>query len=135
MSTIRAFDDIGKKKYTLYRGEDCMKKSCTSLREHATNVVNFEKKKMTPLTKEEQKSHQDAKVCCICGKIILKRFANDKNYQNVRDLCHFKGKYRGAAHNICTLKFYAPYEIPVVFHNDSSYDYHFIIKELPMELN
>ena len=45
-----------------------MKKFCTSLREHAKNIIDFEKKKMLPLTKEELKSHQDAKVCYICGK-------------------------------------------------------------------
>ena len=44
MSTIWAFDNI-ENKYSLYLGEDCMKKFCTSLREHATNVINFEKKK------------------------------------------------------------------------------------------
>ena len=35
---------------------------------------------MLPLTKEELKLYQDAKACHICGKGILKRFANDKNY-------------------------------------------------------
>ena len=65
ISAMRAFDNI-KNKHTLYRGEDCMKKFCTSLREHATNVINFEKKKILPLTKEELKSYQDAKVCYLC---------------------------------------------------------------------
>ena len=51
MSTIWAFDNI-ENKHTLHRGEDCMKKFCTSLREHATNVINFEKKKILPLTKK-----------------------------------------------------------------------------------
>ena len=64
MSTIWAFDNI-EHMHTLYRGEDCMKKFYTFLREHATNVINFEKKKMLLLTKEELKSHQDAKVCYI----------------------------------------------------------------------
>ena len=45
-----------------------MKNFCTSLREHARNVIDFEKKKMLPLTKEELKSYQDAKVCYICEK-------------------------------------------------------------------
>ena len=36
MSTIWAFDHI-ENKHTLYRGEDCMKKFCTSLREHIKN--------------------------------------------------------------------------------------------------
>ena len=31
---------------------------------------------------------------------------------------------------ICNLKFNVTNEIPVVFHNGSNYDYHFIIKEL-----
>ena len=44
-----------------------MKKVCESLKEHAKNIIDFEKKKMLPLTKEELKSYQDAKVCCICG--------------------------------------------------------------------
>ena len=37
-----------------------MKKFCTALTEHATNAINFVKKKMLPLTKEELKSHHDA---------------------------------------------------------------------------
>ena len=32
------------------------------------------KKKLLPLTKEELKSYQDAKVCYICGKTLLKSF-------------------------------------------------------------
>ena len=85
---------------------------------------------MLPLTKDELKSYQDAKACHIFGKKFLKKFANDKNYKKVRDHCHFTGKYRGAAHSICNLKFNVPNETPVVFHNGSNYDYHFIIKEL-----
>ena len=66
-------------------------------------------------------------------KKILKKFAKDKNYQKFRGHCHYTGKYRGAAHSICNLKFNLPNEIPVVFHNVSNYDYHFIIKELGNE--
>ena len=51
----------------------------------------------------------------------------------MRDNCHYTGKYRGAAHNICNLRYKVPKEIPVVFHNGSTYDYHFIIKELVKE--
>ena len=132
MTTIWGFDHI-EDKHTLYRGKDCMKKFCTSLKEHAKNIIDSEKKKMLPRTKEELKSHQDAKVCYICGKRILKKFAKYKNYQKVGDHCHYTGKYRGAAQSICNLKFNVPNEIPVVFHNGSNYDYHFIIKELANE--
>ena len=56
-----------------------------------------------------------------------------KHKLSVRDHCHFTSKYRGAAHGNCNLKLNVPNQIPVVFHNRSNYDYHFIIKELPNE--
>ena len=43
-----------------------MNKFCTSLREHGKNIIDFQKKKMIPLTKEDVKSHQDGKLCYIC---------------------------------------------------------------------
>ena len=84
---------------------------------------------MLTLTKEELKSHQEPKACYICGKRILNKLSQSINYQKSEDQVN-KGKYRGAAHNICNLKFNVPNEIPVVFHNASNYDYHLIIREL-----
>ena len=49
MSTMWAFENI-ENKHILYRGEDCMKNFYESLREHATNIIDFEKKKMLHLT-------------------------------------------------------------------------------------
>ena len=43
-------------------------------------------------------------------------------------------KFRGAAHSICNLKYKTPKEVPVVFHNGSTYYYHFIIKQVAKEL-
>ena len=31
-------------------------------------MIDFDKKKLLPLTKEELKSHQDAKIWYVCGK-------------------------------------------------------------------
>ena len=116
MSTIWAFNNI-ENNHTLCGREDCMKKFCSSLSEHATNILNFEKKKILLLIKEEVKLHQDARKSCICGEIILQTLAKSKNYRKVRSHCHYTGKYRGAAHSICNSKFHVPNEIPVVFHN------------------
>ena len=66
-------------------------------------------------------------------KKIPKGLLMIQNYRKVRDHCHYTGRYKGAAHSICNLKFHAPNEVPVVFHNDSNYDYQFIIKELANE--
>ena len=51
----------------------------------------------------------------------------DKNYHKVRKHCYFAGKYRGAAHRTCNLKFNVRNEVPVLFHNELDYDYHFIM--------
>ena len=42
----------------------------------------------------------------------------------------YTGEYRGAAHSICNLNYSVPKKIAIVFHNESNYDYHFIIREL-----
>ena len=88
---------------------------------------------MLPLIKEELESHQDAKICYICGQRVLKKLSKCINYQKVRDHCHYTGKYGGSAHSICNLKLNVPDETPVFFHNGSNYDYHFIIKEFANE--
>ena len=107
-----------------------MKKFCKDLKEHATRILNYEKKKIIPLTKEEKIIYNDQQICYICKKEFDK---SDKKHHKVRDYCHSTGKYRGAAHNICNLRYKVPKEISVVFHNGFTYDYHFIIKELVKE--
>ena len=107
-----------KNKLNYYRGKDCMKK------------FSKEKKKMIPLITEEKIYHNKQKICYICKKEFNN---NEKKNYKVRDHCHYMGKYRGAAHNICNLRYKVPKEIPIVFHNGSIYDYHFIIKELVKE--
>ena len=61
------------------------------------------------------------------------KYATEKEYHKVKDYFHFTGKYRGVAHVICNLKYSIPKKCPVVVHNGSNYDYHFIIKELVKE--
>ena len=53
-----------------------------------------------------------------------------KKYFKVKDHCHYTGGSLGAAHDVCNLRYKMPKEIPLLFHNISTYDYHFIIKEL-----
>ena len=86
-----------------------------------------------PLTKKDEKKHNKQEVCQICKKGFSTDDSN-KKYHKVRDPCHYTEKYRGAAHDICNLRYKITKEIPVVFHNGSKYDYHFIIKELAEEL-
>ena len=126
--------DKAKNKFDYYNSENCMKKFCKDLREHATKIINYEKKDMIPLTKKEEEHHNKQKNCYICKK----EFDTDnshKKHLKVKYHCHYTGKYRAAAHNICNLRYRIPKEIPEVFHNGSTYDYHFIIKELVKEFD
>ena len=77
------------------------------------------------MNNRRKKDYDNQKVCYICKK----EFDNNDNDKKVRDHCHYTGKYRGVAHNICNLRYKIPKEIPVVFHNGSTCDYLFIIKE------
>ena len=61
---------------------------CLDLREHATKIINYEKKEMIPLTKKEKRSHHIQIRCYICKK----KFStddNNKKYHKVRDHCHY----------------------------------------------
>ena len=110
--------DKSKNKLNHYRGKDCMKKVCKDLREHATKIINYEKKKMTSLTTKEKIHYNEQEICYKCKKEFDK---NDKKNYKVRDHCHYTCKYRGAAHNICNLRYKILKQIPVVFHNESTY--------------
>ena len=40
-----------------------MENFCESLREHAMKIINFKKKKVKLLTKKQQESYENAKIC------------------------------------------------------------------------
>ena len=106
------------KKCSFYRGKECIETFCKDLKELGTEMINFEEKEMIPLTNKEMKSYEKQNVCYICEK---------------SDHCHYTGIFREAAHNICNLQYKVTKNIPIVFHNGSEYDYHFLIKQLAKE--
>ena len=52
VSTILSFKRR-ENKHDVYRGKDCMKKLCKSLREHPVKTIDFKKKAMKLLTNEQ----------------------------------------------------------------------------------
>ena len=60
--------DKSKNKLDYYRGKNCMKKFCKDLRTHATKIINYEKKKVIPLSTKEEIYHSKQKICYICRK-------------------------------------------------------------------
>ena len=77
---------------------------------------------------DDQIDYYNATHCHICEEELEE--TDDENYKKVRDHCHLTGKFRGAAHSICNLKYRLPKFYPVIFHNLSGYDSHLFIKNL-----
>ena len=93
---------------------------------------------MIPLSVEEYELCPKQKICHIYKREFVTDIDNNTEimfmkYCRVRDHCYYTVKYRGAAHNIYNLRYKTPKKITIVFHNGSTNNYHFIIKELAEE--
>ena len=73
MPSLSSFRSI-ENRHDVYRGKDSMKKFCESLRERAMKIINFKKIKMTLLTKQQQESYQNAKICYICKEKLESKY-------------------------------------------------------------
>ncbi|XP_011858698.1 PREDICTED: uncharacterized protein LOC105556224 [Vollenhovia emeryi] len=123
---VRCSYDDSLSTYQSRRDKDCitwfveqLKVLSQHVKEKLSNNVPMEN-----LSKEQWMAYRSATHCHICQKPFA--LGDDK----VRDHCHLTGRYRGPAHSNCNLNYKNLYCIPVVFHNLSGYDSHFIIKEI-----
>lgn len=114
-----------------YTGPDCIEwfvKQLESLSYRLNNIFN-NPLPMTPMTQNEINSFYQSTHCHICSKIF------SSTDIKIKDHSHLTGKYRGPSHNSCNINFKDEKFIPVIFHNLSGYDSHFIIKELSTKVN
>ena len=96
MYTRCSFDEE-KNKLDYYRGKHCIDELHKKLKEHAIEIINYEKKEMILLTKEENKSYKEQEACRICEEKFCMD-EDDENYKNrkkVKDHCYYTGKFRG----------------------------------------
>ena len=112
--------DATKNKLDCCKGEDCMERFCKDLREHAIKIIDYEKKEIIPLADKQNKSCEKQKVCYIFKKEFNTDDDDDdddddngddgdnKKYHKVRDHCHYSGKFREAADNVCNLRYKTP---------------------------
>ena len=116
---IVCFDEKYNPKPVLFRaksGEDIGAIFVEMLEDIKRIYKKFEFSKKMIFTFKDKGDFEKAEICWICqGKF-------DEKQKKVRDHCHFTGKFRGAAHNICNLQFKKPKFTPVIFHNLSGYD-------------
>ena len=91
---------------------------------HCKKVVNKHFEKNVIMSEEKEQSFQQSNSCWICKKRI------DQNNENIRDHCHITGKFRDAAHKICSINFQLNKNVSVIFHNLRGYDSNLIFSEL-----
>lgn len=94
-----------------------------SIAELVANIFNTVIE-MKPLTQQEIFDFNNSTHCCICEK----SFAEGELKVHHHD--HFTSMYVGAAHRDCNILYQTDSFIPVVSHNLSGYDSHFIIQKL-----
>jgi len=104
-----------------YRGEDCIAWFVNELHDlaHRVKAILTTVVSMTDLSWEE--FHHTVK-CHMCEKPF------EPEDMRVREHCHLTGRYRDPTHLSCNLNYKDSHIIPVIFHNLSGYNTHFIIK-------
>ena len=97
----------------MYRGKDAVDVFCQKLNEIRAEV----KEKMganekMDMADEDKEDFTNAKNFFICGDKFRMNYKNAKEaekHRKARDHCHFTGKCRGCAHNVCNLNYCSRY--------------------------
>ena len=111
------FDET-KNRRKFYRRKDCIKRFCNDLKELVGEIISYKENEMISLQDKEITLYESQKVCHICKE----KFCYDKNkkseytlYPKMRNHCHYTGKHRRAAHNICNLRYKVQKKNPYSF--------------------
>lgn len=120
-----AYEDVKQSYYSSKRSPDCIKWFVYELKRIAEEVsIILNDAKPLILTPMQSVAFLQATNCHICGKKY------GKNENPVRDHSHLTGEYRGSAHNKCNLLHRETRTVPIIFHNLSRYDAHFLMETL-----
>ncbi len=90
------------------------------------NVLKNIYKNPKPLnmSNEDERLFNASRKCHVCQKYFKKA------HIKVRDHCHLTGRFRGAAHADCNLKYKQPKFLPILLHNLRNFDGHIICQAI-----
>ncbi|CAH1106760.1 unnamed protein product [Psylliodes chrysocephalus] len=112
-------------------GENCMQWFADEIAQLAEDIATvFWCPYDIDMTADQEAEFRKATHCHICEEPFT---AEDKK---VRDHFHLipNNNYRGASHEECNLNYQDTHVVPVVFHNLSGYDAHFIITDIATQM-
>ncbi|KAB0790845.1 hypothetical protein PPYR_14921, partial [Photinus pyralis] len=118
--------------YNSYRGEDSMRWFADEMNKLAEDVSTVflcpYKMHMTP---QQELEFQAATECHICEQSFK------SGQKKVRDHNHLipENNFRGAACEGCNVNYQDTHTIPVVFHNLSGYDAHFVVADIATRMD
>ena len=93
-------------------------------------LINFEKKNVASGNERRKERQKNENFVTYAEKNPMTGLMIMKNTIGFMITVVTQESIEVLTHSICNLRYKRPVEVPVVFHNDSNYDYHFIIKEL-----
>ncbi|XP_018406599.1 PREDICTED: uncharacterized protein LOC108782741 [Cyphomyrmex costatus] len=111
--------------YRFRRDNDCVSWFARQLEDlaHRAKAIITANQPMD-FTRDDWQKFNSATHCHICERPFA------PGDERARDHCHLTGRYRGPAHKGCNVNYKDSLYIPIVFHNLSGYDAHFVIKEI-----
>ena len=112
----------------LYVGTDAAEHFLSSLQNDLyTEIMPLIKRDVDIIWDQDARRRYDnATDCYICKKPL-----NREQNTICADHCHFTGRFRGAVHQSCNLRYKVEkerYKLPVLFHNLRGYDSHLIMQ-------
>ncbi|KYM93940.1 hypothetical protein ALC62_15447, partial [Cyphomyrmex costatus] len=110
--------------YRCRRGNDCVSWFASQLEALAHRVKNALTTNRPMDFTRDWRRFDSATHCHICERPFA------PGDERAREHCHLTGRYRGPAHKGCNVNYKDSPYIPVVFHNLSGYDAHFVVQEI-----
>ena len=112
----------------LYVGTDAAEHFLSSLQNDLyTDIMPLIKRDVDIIWDQDaRRRYENATDCYICKKPL-----NREQNTICADHCHFTGRFRGAVHQSCNLRYKVEkerYKLPVLFHNLRGYDSHLIMQ-------
>ena len=121
--------NLEKDGYIKYFGENCVEWFINEMMEIEGYMKTYFKNELD-ISLDTFSGNYDQTTCWLCEKKF--RPKDKKENPIVKDHCHLTGRFRGLAHNNCSLNTRKTHTsfVPIIFHNFSGYDGHLIFEKL-----